>query len=305
MYGTIDIGSNTIRMVLYSIKNNQLYPMINKKYTAGLAGYIDDNSNMNEEGITKLLRILGELKEILSQIEIEEIFPFATASLRGRNNVNEILCKIKEQSGFDVRILTGEEEAIFDYNSILHSGIKEEGLLVDVGGGSTELTFFQNKQVVSAQSLPIGSLSLYSRFVEQVLPTEKEMKQIRKEVKKQLKTLENPQGNIESPTIYSVGGTARAALKLIRRTENNQIKTMEYSKKELRYVLSNLLDNPSYMVKNILAVAPERIHTLIPGIVIFDTIAKYYGSTQFVTSKCGVREGYMLSMLKERGILVG
>ena len=88
MYGTIDIGSNTIRMVLYSIKNNQLYPMINKKYTAGLAGYIDDNSNMNEEGITKLLRILGELKEILSQIEIEEIFPFATASLRGRNNVN-------------------------------------------------------------------------------------------------------------------------------------------------------------------------------------------------------------------------
>ncbi len=59
------------------------------------------------------------------------------------------------------------------------------------------------------------------------------------------------------------------------------------------------------MVKNILAVAPERIHTLIPGIVIFDTIAKYYGSTQFVTSKCGVREGYMLSMLKERGILVG
>lgn len=82
MWGVIDIGSNTIRLATYSVREGRLYPMLNKKYAAGLASYITEDRAISPGGIYKLTEVLSEIKSMLRYIQVQEIFPFATASLQ-------------------------------------------------------------------------------------------------------------------------------------------------------------------------------------------------------------------------------
>ncbi|MDY4954410.1 MAG: hypothetical protein SO073_07205, partial [Candidatus Onthomonas sp.] len=79
MYGVIDIGSNTIRMVVYRVgEAGAIHPVLNKKYATGLVGYINGKGRMSKEGIRKAVEILRELKEVTEQIRLQKVFPFAT-----------------------------------------------------------------------------------------------------------------------------------------------------------------------------------------------------------------------------------
>ena len=152
MYAVIDIGSNTIRLVLYKIENNQIKSLLNKKSPAGLAGYINKDRCLKKSGIRKAVAVLSEFKEILDHMTIQEVFPFATASLRNINNAPEVLEAIRENCGFEVRILSGEEEAIFDYYGALQAMEMDKGLLTDIGGGSTEIVRLENGKIVCKKS---------------------------------------------------------------------------------------------------------------------------------------------------------
>lgn len=302
MWGVIDIGSNTIRLVIYSLEEGKLRPMLNKKYAAGLAGYLGKNGKLSKEGIEKLLAILNEIQSILQYVKVENVYPFATAALRNSTNGQTIVEKIKVECGMEVRILTGEEEAIFDYYSTINSGTSASGLLVDVGGGSTELTLFREREILSAVSFPIGSLTLYKHFVKEVLPTEQETKQIKKEIKRCLQTIPFPEENLVAEHIYSVGGTARASLKLLNRKYGRPAGYMEYTYKELKQFLADIEEKPRRLLDQVLCTSPERVHTIVPGMLIFETVAKYYHAERFTISHYGVREGYLMYILsmKER-----
>ena len=119
--------------------------MLNKKYAVGLAGYVDCRRKDLRRRHGKLLEILSEIRTILNYVQVENIFPFGTASLRNSTNGREIVSLIQEKCGFNVQILTGEEEAVFDYYGATNADINSSGLLVDVGGGSTELAFSKIK----------------------------------------------------------------------------------------------------------------------------------------------------------------
>ena len=300
MWAVIDIGSNTIRLVIYTLENGRPHSMLNKKYPAGLAGYIDQANRITPEGIQVLLDVLTDIQSILQYIRPQSIFPFGTASLRNSANGAEIVALIRERCGLDVRILTGEEEAIFDYYGALENNIGDSGLLMDVGGGSTELTFFKNKQIVSATSIPLGSLNLYKKWVDSLLPTSKEAHRIKQEVRGYLHQLPLPTEDLDAQPVYSVGGTARAALKLMKAKYDLGEKE-EYTLVQLKGFLLDIKDNPRRLLHDILRAAPDRVHTMIPGLLVFQAVAKYFHSVSFVTSSFGVREGYLMHQLAEMG----
>jgi exopolyphosphatase/guanosine-5'-triphosphate,3'-diphosphate pyrophosphatase len=236
---------------------------------------------------------------------VEEVFPFATASLRNIENTDEVLSAIRAESGFSIRVLSGTEEAVFDYYGAIHSVALESGLLVDIGGGSTELVFYQERQVVSTASLPIGSLNLYNRFVGGILPTQWEAAQIAAETLRQLQTIRLPEYPLSFQPICGVGGTARTIRKLL---EDQKVLTRgeaAYPCEALEVLLQQLTKDTRGIAKQVLKVEPERIHTLFPGAIILAGVAKHYGSYSVVTSKYGVREGYLYYLLEERGLLGG
>ena len=305
MYGVIDIGSNTIRLMVYKIEDGKIVPLLNKKSVAGLAGYVGKTGRLKKTGIQKAVSVLLEFREILDHLPVEEVFPFATASLRNIVNTEEVLSEILKESGFSVRVLSGNEEAVFDYYGAIHSIALDDGLLVDIGGGSTELVFYKDREVVFTVSLPIGSLNLYNRFVGGILPTEKETSLIAGVTLRQLQTVRLPEYPLEFTVICGVGGTARTIRKLLEMQKVLSRGEEAYSCTELETLIHSLRRDPQGIAKEVLKTEPERIHTLFPGAIILYSVATHYGSRQVVTSKYGVREGYLYYLLEERGLLGG
>lgn len=299
MYLVIDIGSNTIRAVVFRMENGKLLPVLNKKYSAGLAGYVDKNDAMSSEGISLCVDILSEIEILTRAIPFDAVYPFATASLRNIENSEEVLEKIKAETGLDVTVLSGAQEAFFDYFGTTLSIKEQEGILVDIGGGSTEVVSFCQGRPVRTESLPIGSLNMFNRYVEGLIPEREEVKAIQKEVRKALDEL-GFDHEIKTKTLTGVGGTARAALKLYngiyRLDKNNKVFSADFLKNILR-----LKWDEQKLMKQILKTAPERIHTLIPGIAVLSAAAEYFGAEKIEISSSGVREGYLYYQLEKGG----
>ena len=303
MYSVIDIGSNTIRLVVYRVDDEGITAILNNKYTAGLAAYVDKRGEMSEEGIERLVEVMGKFRDTVDLLPDCETLPFATASLRNISNREAVIERVREATGFDIRVLSGYEEAMLDYRGAVRSLPGEEGLLVDVGGGSTELVFFRAGRAATARSVPLGPLSLFNRCVSGIIPTAGELAALKAEARNALaNALPDSQGYSAQP-MCGVGGTARGALALYRgmvgKPGAEGYDTQFFSK-----VLRQAQDNPKKLTRRILKIAPERIHTMLPGIALLSAAAELYGSRTVVTSKYGVREGYMLSILESRGIRV-
>jgi len=303
MQGVIDIGSNTMRLVIYKIENGNIKQMLNKKRAAGLVGYINKQGCLNANGIAKAIDVLSEFKEIADNIGLDEIYPFATASLRNINNTQQVLEEIKNACGFDVRVLSGEEEATFDYYGSLQCMEMHRGLIVDVGGGSTELVFYNEKQMLSTQSIPIGSLNTYSQYVKNIIPTKKEIERIENVVREKLEMVVLPTDDFYTTPICGVGGTARATRDMMKNMKKLVQEENQYNSESLFSLMDDARKSPGKVAARILKIAPERIHTLLPGIIILSTIAKSYNTQYIVTSNYGVREGYLYHLLQQRGEL--
>lgn len=294
MYGVIDIGSNTIRLKTYEIKNNNLYTVFDKKNFACLANYVDKFGNLTELGIEKCIAVLLEYKQSLENVIIEKMFIFATASLRNVNNTSEVVKRIKDEVGYEVKILSGTEEAEYDFIGSKLKYHLSDGLMIDIGGGSSELVFFKNKEIIYKTSLPVGSLNLYSKYVDDIIPTTKELHKIKNVVKKYLEEINQ---NEKWEKICGVGGTIRAALKLKKSLYPNLDNTY-LSYDDIDLMISKCKEEPKEWQIAILKVIPERIFTFTCGLMVLRTIMKYYDSKQVYISNYGVREGYLLANTK-------
>ena len=299
LYCVIDIGSNTIRLVIYTLEDGQLRQALSSKATAGLAGFVEDGA-LSEEGIERMIGVLRRFRGVLSLLPDCRVYPFATASLRGLKNTPDIVARVERETGFKIDVITGREEAIFDYRGAVSRMQERSGVLVDIGGGSTELVFFRSREVIAARSLPLGSLSLFNRFVSGVIPDKQELRDMRAEAIKVISPALPPKGDFVPEPICGVGGTVRAANELYLASGGG---AEGYSPDFLRDVLAQAEANPRKLMRRILKLAPERVHTLVPGMVVLSAAAELCGAKTIVTSSYGVREGYLEHMLEKEGLL--
>ncbi len=298
MYSVIDIGSNTIRLVIYRVEHGRLWPILNNKRAAGLAGYVNEQDCLSREGVEKLVGILLEFREILNMLPDCRNYPFATASLRNVKNSAAVLEEVEARCGMKVRLLSGQEEAMLDYRGAVRAMEHASGILTDVGGGSTELVFFRDGAVQAAGSLPLGSLNLFRRFCGELFPTEKELSAMEKAVEAALDgAIRRPEGAV-TQRLCAVGGSARAVLALYRHASGSPESVREYPAAYLEELLSQGLKKPKKLLHRVLKLAPDRVHTLLPGALILRTVVRTYAAQYVLTSACGVREGYLESMLE-------
>lgn len=291
-YALIDVGSNTIRLTVNLVDGQTIQNLFHKKTVAGLASYVSHGA-LTAEGIRCVCEVLQGCKTLLSHFEIDRTSVFATASLRNVSNTDEALNAIAEQTGYHVDLISGEEEAILGYYGICQEIPVSDGLLLDIGGGSTEITLFHAAGPVRARSFPVGSLNLYTRHIRKnILPSKKERESIKQELADTF-TAEVLEGFAPSGQLYAVGGSARAILKFANHAlelpDDNRSLTGIHLK-EVKKLLFR--DDPS-VPDRILKQCPDRIHTLIPGFLIFHTLFKRLGGETVTVCRFGVREGYL------------
>lgn len=296
MYGAIDIGSNSIRLGIYNLKNNELNLVFKDKTTIGLASYIEEGM-LTEEGINKTCEVLLEYKETIKRFKVKETFAFATASLRKAENRESVINYINKNTGIHIAVISGKDEGILDFNGTIKPLGIDEGVLVDIGGGSTEVVTFRNKKIINVFSMPIGSLDLYSRYVNLLFPTKEEAKRMEIEVLKEINKVDFIKSN-KFKIICGLGGSIKGLI-LINENSSKNIKNTKdiMEAKKVSDLISELSVMNKESINKILKIVPSKIHTIIPGMIILNTIINFFESEKIILSKSGVREGYLYSKI--------
>ncbi len=296
----IDIGSNSMRLTLYEINEDNFKILFREKIMAGLAGYVESNV-LTSDGIKCACDGLLEFKHTLEALQIENVFVFATASLRNIANTDEAVNEIKVKTDFDVEIISGAVEATLGYYGALQELSISDGLVIDIGGASTELVTFKENQILTSHSFSVGSLSLYKKCVKNILPGKDSMKKIKTMIKKTIqldKTYEKETPN----TFIAVGGTARGILKLAQKYYGLDTSCHVITAQQLRGLSVLLCRKEQDRINLILKLEPERIHTLVPGYMILQYIFEYFDADEMIVSDYGVREGYLCQKLLPKNI---
>lgn len=282
IYAIIDIGSNTVRLSVYKTKDGIIKNLFNEKKTTSLASYIDDDSIMSDEGINKLIAVLMGFEQLISNFDdIDKVYAIATASIRNAKNSEIILDRVKKKTNIDVIVLTGEQEAKLAFIGSSKYLDKKSGILTDIGGGSSEIVVFNNEKLEKSVSLNIGSLNSYKKYVKNLFPSINEKKEIDLELKQLFedKKIEKR----KEKHLFAVGGSARASLQLYNsyynQPDDNMIMQVDKLKKLLKYI-----NNLSFSEKLdlILKIKADRVHTLLPGIIILLRMAKYFDSKKYI-----------------------
>jgi exopolyphosphatase/guanosine-5'-triphosphate,3'-diphosphate pyrophosphatase len=179
IHAIIDIGSSTVRLAIYLIEPDHVEMLMKKKHLLGLASYLEEG-RMSETGILKTIKVLDDFKRFLHDLGINAITAFTTAALRNSANSKEAVQSISVATGIPIRVISGDEEATYDFIGATHGMKSREGLLVDIGGASTEIVSFKDKKIRNKISLPMGSLLFASQYVQELLPGREEADEMRR-----------------------------------------------------------------------------------------------------------------------------
>ena len=297
----IDIGSNSIRLTLYEIENSSFKILFREKIMAGLAGYVE-NGALSAEGVECACAGLLTFRSILQTLHIEHISVFATASLRNISNTQQALGIIRAATGYSVEVLSGESEALLGYAGAMQELHLRSGAFLDIGGASTEIVTFDEGKPVDFASFPIGSLSLYRRCVKRILPGQGSLKRLQQEIDKTIQP--GHAALAERPLLVGVGGTARAAFKLAQHYYKISNDCHTITAEQLNGLCSFLCSGKKEASDLILRLEAERIHTLVPGVLILQHIFQLFGAQQLIISKYGVREGYLCKKILQNNIVI-
>lgn len=293
----IDIGSNTIRLVIYRLEGIGAREVFNHREFAGLIEYLEDG-RLSDPGIDVLVECLRNMRDLIDLVGSDQVDAFATASLRGITNLDEVRELVRRETGFDIQVLTAAEEAHYDQIGLKHSGLAEEGVGLDLGGGSCQIFTFCEAGICDFVSLPIGSLRMYQLFVRGVQPSKEEQKMIRSYVKDQLESHRELEDTGFS-CVYAMGGSARAAAKLHRAMigGSQKIDAYELTCDDLKNMTDTIREMGVEGVRLLGHILPERLYTLLPGMITLRTVARYLGVGKIIVVKNSVREGYLWSKI--------
>lgn len=293
----IDIGSNTIRLCVYAIKGDDFALLAKKRSVAGLASYVNESDKLNEDGIEKLIEVLQGFVKFCAPYNVTKVLPFATASLRLIKNQKAVVKRIRLETGLEVKIISGGAEAGYSFSGAMHCLNEKEGLLIDIGGASTELVYFRNQRIIKSYSFPLGSLSAYEKHVRKIVPTSLEQEKIKRDILEFLDGTNIPDSALGSP-LCGVGGSIRNTFKIYQNIyKEKNPKKMNFEK--VRDMLKLFKTEKKENLDIVLKIAPHRIHTIIPGMIILKTIAKYFKCSDIFVSKFGIREGYLMQNIRK------
>ncbi len=294
----IDIGSNTIRLVTYELEGTRATRLFSKKRMTGLADYVDAEMRLSAEGIDEACEAIAYLQRLCEKLGVEEVHPFATASLRNVANSKKAVKAIEKRTGLAIDLVSEKDEALLGYAAFLHDAPASDGGLVDIGGGSTEIVAFAGGVPKTALSLPIGSLKLFKRHVARILPGPGEVRAVKADVQAELDRA-FPAGLAPAAHICGIGGSARAVLKLVRRMHGMPEDAQEFSAAELDALVEKLCaaeetdEGCAEARKLILRSCPDRVHTIVPGALVLQAVVGRFGAERVYVSKFGIREGYL------------
>ncbi len=293
-YGIIDLGSNSVRLEIFSYKDSVLKNIYSKRAVVGLASYVLPEGYLSDLGISSAIDVVKTFKDEAAAFELKKLYVIATATIRNARNQNEIINRINKACEVKVELLDEKSEALYGVRGVRSQTDFDHGVVLDIGGGSTEVTLIKEGKVLEAHSLPLGSLNSFITFVKEILPTSQEKERIQKAVFNALSFSKVTQMKFDH--IYGIGGSLKAAKVLIESFNGKKITYLTRS--NIKDLINKIDPSKKQTYLSIIRMIPERLHTILPGLIILDSIMNYFDIEKVFISQSGIREGYILDHIK-------
>lgn len=301
-FGLLDVGSNTIRLVVFEKDDYQgITEIQNIKTPARLVQYLDSENEMSEEGIEVLITVLKSFTDIAKEYKIKDLISIATAAIRQSTNRATILKRVKEEVDLDLGILPEQREAFYGNYAVRYTMDLLDGVSIDIGGGSTELTYYKNKEVKEAISFPFGTVSLQKQFFDGKDHNDKKaIKKARKWVNEQFKTLDWLE-EISVPLV-GIGGSARNYAEVYQRQTDYPIAGIHHyqmSRKDLDKTFDLLVKSSMDELADLDGLSEDRRDIIVPAGIVFTELLDVMNAKSFAISNRGLREGIILERLNQ------
>ena len=300
--GIIDLGSNSVRLDVYNVapkedKQGQrdFEHIFSSKKMAGLAAYTTDGI-FSSRGIQVAKDVLGDLLDQAKDLDCKKVSIFATAVLRECKNSNDAVATLEGAIDKPIRLLSGEEEANLGFLGATSKSAMLHGTLLDLGGGSTELTCVKDGSDTLNLSLPLGCVKAYAQYVNLILPTAREVQCIKHIFNELLRQKADP-SIYRCSVLHGIGGSVRATAKLAGAAFTGGYAPKAVSAKTVTTLLG-MMENETHDFCHLAAKAvPDRLHTIGPGLAIIHAAMTTFDADTLQICKNGVREGYLVKYM--------
>ncbi|KUN90773.1 Ppx/GppA phosphatase family protein [Streptomyces caeruleatus] len=187
--GVLDVGSNTVHLLVVDAHPGaRPLPAHSHKVELRLAQLLDDSGAIGPEGVDKLIGVVHEALQAAEDKGVEEVLPFATSAVREASNADDVLARVKAETGVELQVLTGSEEARLTFLAVRRWFGWSAGklLVLDIGGGSLEIAYGIDEEPDAAVSLPLGAGRLTAGWLPGDPPEAEDIRGLRRHVRAQI-----------------------------------------------------------------------------------------------------------------------
>jgi exopolyphosphatase/guanosine-5'-triphosphate,3'-diphosphate pyrophosphatase len=294
----IDLGSNSARLVLVNILEGGYFVVFDElKETVRLGQDMDWDGFIKPQRIAQTIKTLTMFRRLCDANHVDKIFAYATAAVRRAKNQKSFLDEVAMTCGIKIKVLSVEEQAMLVYQGVINSMDIPKGLIMEMGGGSTNLIYYNRRNLIHFDTLPFGAVTLTDLFRNDNDKPEERAKKIEEFIGEQLDKIPWL-STVEPDTAFvGVGGSFRnlgRISRLIRKYPFNMTHNYELSTAEFNTIYSTIrkLDLDSTM--KIKGLSSGRADIFPSALAVVSAVVSRFGFFEKITvSGCGLREGAM------------
>lgn len=292
-YAAIDIGTNSVLLMIVEM-TDKMKEIYDTAIITRLGEGLKQTGNLLPQAMERTLNVLRDYKTIATKSRVSEIICIGTAALREAQNNDSFLKLAKKELSLDVRVISEREEAFYTYLSVNQSlsDSAKDVIIIDIGGGSTEIIYGDRENFIDYASLPIGSVKLTEMFIKSDPPAYEEIICMRDFIKSilNLSFKKNIQSVIGTAgTITTLGSIAIG----LQEWDKKQIHGFKLSRERIDGISQYLLGKTISERSDLPGMEKGREDIIPQGIILLQEILKYFGAEELTIDANGIRHGIL------------
>jgi exopolyphosphatase / guanosine-5'-triphosphate,3'-diphosphate pyrophosphatase len=300
----IDLGSNSFRLVVFTWVPGGWWKRTDEIHESVRLGQgLDASGALQPAPMERALETIDLYAHFCRATGVQEVRPVATSAIRDATNRDELLARARERSGLEIQVLSQEEEARFGYLAVVNSTRLEDGVALDIGGGSMQLVHVKERQELDAQSWPLGAVRMTERFLPGGKAKTGQIEALRKHVREELDSASWLAGAAErGEQIAGIGGALRnlaTAAELEEDLPSFGVQGFELRRAELSRLVEELAALPASERGDFPGIKRERGDLILAGAVVVEEVMNIGEFDSIETTEEGLREGVFFSVLLE------
>jgi exopolyphosphatase / guanosine-5'-triphosphate,3'-diphosphate pyrophosphatase len=293
----IDVGSNSFRLVVFT-STGQWWKRTDEIHQAVRIGEgLEATGDLQPEPMERALETLELYAHFCRATGIDEVRPVATSAVREARNRDEFLAAAKERSGLELEVLSTAEEARYGYLAAVNSTTLSEGVALDLGGGSMQLTRVRDRRAIDARSWRLGAVRMTERFLPDKEAKRKQIKALRSHVRDELAAAPWLR---DGGRLAGIGGTVRnlaAAVELAGGLPSYGVQGFRIEREALDELVDRLADLPADERHKVPGIKPERSDLILAGALVVQSVMEIGSFGDLEATEAGLREGVFFESL--------